>query len=57
MNVRALIFEQVLDIKLFFLQVIDSEKLKFLLCFENIVVGAHHSLYRNYFMKTDLTNL
>ena len=39
--------EQILDAKLFLLKVIDSEKLKsVIICFENVVVSAHDSLYR-----------
>ena len=51
-------FEQVLDSELFFLQVIDREKLKSsLFCFENIVLGAHDSLYRTYTIITDRIHL
>ena len=39
-------FEQVLESELFLLP-IDSEKLKsFVLCFDKIVFGVHHSIYR-----------
>jgi hypothetical protein len=57
LDASALNFEQVSNTELFLLQIIDSEKLNSLSCFENIAVGVHHSLYRTYSINTDLTNL
>ena len=50
-------FEQVLDCEYFLLQVVDSEKLKAIVSFENVVVAAHTSLYRIYSIITDLVHI
>ena len=50
--------EQLLDSELFWLQVIESEKFKSIVgSFENVVVGAHHSLYRIYRIYYDVTDM